>query len=102
MTAVHGGSKTFVRRVHTWGKVRKMYAILYQNHTHGTNDSDLRTYARTEYGSEDAIWMISRISRPSGPKRRRRPSLRARLAARLRAAPRGSSPAREADPVIDL
>jgi len=87
MAARITGSKTFVPRVLSTSEANEMDATM--NGMTTVNGSlawtpDLRDYARWEYGRDAEAWLYSNARRAAAP-RRRRPGLKARVRALLRA-----------------
>ena len=87
MTAHHAGSNAFVPPVFVSSEANHMYENMVRvANGNGTAAwrADLRDYARWEYGRNAEAWLLA-TARRTQTRRRRRPGLRARVRAWLRA-----------------
>ncbi len=69
MTAVAGGSTSFVQGVLVPFEVQEMYAIVNGLNVGGRRDEGLREYSRLEYATPDGSWLL--VAAGQIPRRRR-------------------------------
>jgi hypothetical protein len=72
MTAVVGGSITFVAEDIPPFEVREMYAIRLDADLKARTNSAVREYARLEYTTEDVGWILAAIRRSAAMSKPRR------------------------------